>query len=266
MSTLCEGCSGQLQISLSCIPKKWRDQIVASICRLATDDPHPHCEVDFKAYLCQLPEKWRDDLIKALCTAFTLSKCSTDCERCQRVFSTYMLNWPPNWRKLIITAICNIIDCNGCPEDSAPCVTYLITSSTGVDADYEYTYRDCDNTLQAGTIGLGDHITICAIRGTVEINNNFLVVEVLDTCNLSEENCYCFTLTNVETETGIISYKYSYTNCDGDTFTDQSDLADPGSFTTICARPTSIATNFGFSLVKTGLCTDCDDTHTPDGI
>jgi len=254
MSTLCQNCDEQLQVLLKCIPKKWRDQIVYSICQLNNTPPN-HCEIDVAAWLCQLPSQWKKEMIAAICTGFTLSACTTDCARCRRVYSTYLLSFPEDWRDLIITAICNIIDCKGCPTP-VNCVTYVITPSILINEDHPFTYRDCEGVLQSGIISTSDPLTICADEGSVEIDNIFIVTQIDDNCNITTDKCYCFTITNIEVSYGLVAYRFSYEDCNGGIFTTQTQLTDPGSSTVICARPSSIDCNFAFSLVSNGECQD----------
>lgn len=74
--------------------------------------------------------------------------------------------------------------------------------------------------------------------------------------NFPTGNCLCATLTNTETIEGVIPYRFSYSDCNGQDFVDIP-LALQQS-TSICVNPDTLVTNFSHTLITYSPCIgDC---------
>ncbi len=252
MILTCNNCESQLNHSLSCMPAKWRDPIAYSLCKLFESKPR-HCEIDFNFYLCDLPTKWREEMVELLCEAFTVTSCDLDCSQCKSLFTNYLSSFPEEWREKIIIIICDIIQTKGC--HTPPCVTYLITPFIGIDQAYEYTYLDCYRERMTGVITIDDAPIICAIEGSLEIDSRFSVIKISNECDLETDRCLCLTILNILWDVPHFDpHTISYEDCDGNVFTDVDVDGLPS--TQICARPSSIVTNYGYSAISAGPCID----------
>lgn len=251
MILTCNNCESQLNHSLSCIPLKWRDPIVSSLCRLFEDAPR-HCKKDFDFYLCDLPSKWREELVAMICHSFTISSCDYDCQACRNLFCSYLTSLPEEWREKIQVIVCDIIQTKGCTQP--PCVTYLITPFFGINQSYDYNYLDCYRE-RIEAIASTDPIIICAIEGSLNIDPRFNIVKIHNTCDLATDDCLCFTIVNIEWETPhVVPHKISYEDCNGGVFTDVDMEGIP--YIQICAKPLSIVSNFAYSAMSMGTCID----------
>jgi hypothetical protein len=67
-------------------------------------------------------------------------------------------------------------------------------------------------------------------------------------------NCLCSTLTNTETIEGIIPYKFSYSDCNGQDFVDVPLPLQQS--VDICINPATLVVNFSYTLITHSPCTD----------
>lgn len=241
----CNNCENQLNHSLSCIPTEWRDPISRALCLLFEDAPK-HCNEDFSFYLCDLPTKWREELVEMICKAFTITSCNYNCQACRNHFCDYLPSFPEEWREKIQIIICDIVQTKGC--HIPPCVTYLITPFLGIDQAYNYDYLDCYRERIFAS-AYTDPIIICAIEGSINIDPRFNIMKINNLCNLDSDLCYCLNIINIEWDVPhIIAHKMSYEDCNGGIFTDIN-MEEIVSMQ-ICARPSSIVTNFNYSAIS----------------
>lgn len=256
MITICNNCEDQLQRSLCDIPPIWRNQIVNVLCSLFREKPR-HCEIDLAAKLCHLPSEWKDEMVEILCKAFSISACDIDCTACEKTFENYILSIPQKWRLKIINIICDIILTKGCPPPE--CVTYLITPFAEIDHSYPYSYLDCYREL-VNAIIYTEAVIICAIKGSLVIDNRFNVIQINNECNLEDSDCLCLRIHNIEWDVPhVVAHKISYNDCNDGVFVDID--VDEIEYFYICADPTSIVTNFSYAATSSGPCIDVCTTN-----
>lgn len=167
-------------------------------------------------------------------------------------------------------------NCSNCPECEAVdtttttlppigtnCSSYMVSvaSPTGISTDYPYSYIDCEGNVITGTISQYQALTICAIQYTITISPIFTIDQYDEECDIVPEDCKCTLIKNEETESGVAPYAFSYSDCNGNDFVDIA--LDYQETMNICVRPSTLTTNFAFSLTGNTPCIeDCPTTTT----
>jgi len=143
------------------------------------------------------------------------------------------------------------------PPPGGECVTVLVRliDTSVTSGTYAYTYINCEGDIIVGNLAYNSFLNICIVRGSFVISPIFEIVEYDNSCNLLPGGtCVCATLTNMETDTGVVPYKFSYQDCDGGTFTDVP--LDFGEQVNICVNPNTLVVNFAKKLEYFSPCTD----------
>lgn len=164
-------------------------------------------------------------------------------------------------------------NCSRCPEceevltttttttfPPGACVTVLVRliDTTITSGSYPYSYINCEGEIVTGNLAYNSFLNVCIIDNSFVISPIFSIVKYDEGCNLLPGGtCACTRLTNTETESGVVAYKYSYHDCDGGVFTDV--LLDFGDSVDICLNPNTLTTNFAHTLQYSAPCIDsCD--------
>ena len=145
-------------------------------------------------------------------------------------------NTLPSWRRVVPTPI----------------------AQTGLPVLYPYSYIDCDGNLVTGTLTQYQVLNLCAINGSMTVNPVIFSITIYNNeeCEIVPEACICALITNEETETGVVPYKFSYVDCANNIFTDIA--LDYQDSMNICVRRSTLITNFAYSLTNNGACVeDC---------
>lgn len=160
-----------------------------------------------------------------------------------------------------------ITDCSRCPECeevitttttttsivNGRCVTVLVLPFPGIGITlYPYSYIDCEGIVQTGTLGEGDSLNVCMVEFSLVIDPRFIISQYADDCDIIVGGCVSTTLTNLETDAGVSPYAFSYSNCGGGDFSDIP--LDFGDSVIICLNPTTLVTNFRYSLTLASPC------------
>lgn len=157
-------------------------------------------------------------------------------------------------------------NCSKCPEceeiitttttQANTCYSYLvnIAEPTGMSELYPYSYVNCSGNVISGSISQYQALNICALRNTISINPIFTIQEYAEGCEIVPETCSCSEITNEETDPGTVPYVFSYSDCDDNVYTDVS--LTKGMSTFICVKPSTLTTNFNFSMVIGEECVD----------
>lgn len=143
------------------------------------------------------------------------------------------------------------------PPPAPSCYSYLVSAEvqTGMSEQYPYSYINCDGDVVIGTISQYQALNICAVRNSVVIDTSvFTIMEYSNTCEVVPETCTCSEITNEETDPGVEAYVFSYSDCDGNDYVDVPLLEQTSTF--ICVKPSTLVTNFNFSLTIGDPCTD----------
>lgn len=142
------------------------------------------------------------------------------------------------------------------PPSPASCVTYFVYAElqTGTSIQYPYSYIDCEGGLVTGTISQYQALNICAIESSLSINLDIFTVLQYVGCFIVPEACKCTLLFNEETDEGVVPYVFSYSDCADNEFTNIPLDFQEGTY--ICVKPSTLVTNFSFTLTGTDPCTD----------
>lgn len=177
----------------------------------------------------------------------------------------YLCDLPSEWRIQIAKVICKYINpptplnCG----DVKKCETLTSLSSfTVMGSTVCIDYTDENGTLwhrcfDMAKVGL-DLDPKCIMDKAVwdTLTWEQQIQAIIDyACQCHPNYCRSYTLTNTETEDGIVSYQFTYTDCNGNTHT----LPLPkGESITFCRNAqTALTTNFSHSLIDNGVCGEC---------
>lgn len=156
-----------------------------------------------------------------------------------------------------------------------PCVCYTITNPGAGDAPaYSFTYIDCEGVGHTGGLGAGQSTNVCALEESIStlctvIDNGPCETNCPPTTTTTSTTttttlspiCDCYTINNVETESGIVTYEFTYNDCDtGLVVTTPLDFGESASF---CAKFGTVNANFTATFTNFGVCgLDCPPTTT----
>lgn len=156
-----------------------------------------------------------------------------------------------------------------------PCVCYTITNPGAGDAPaYSFTYIDCEGVGHTGGLGAGQSTNVCALEESIStlctvIDNGPCETNCPPTTTTTSTTttttlspiCDCYTINNVETESGIVTYEFTYNDCDtGLVVTTPLDFGESASF---CAKFGTVNANFAATFTNFGVCgLDCPPTTT----
>lgn len=185
MQLSCNNCEEQLNVSLSCIPTKWRNSIVYSLCKILEGKPK-HCSTDFNIYLQELPSEWRKELVILICKIFTLPECDVQCEQCIQLTKDLIPSLPFDWRCAILNAICDIATSKVCipiPPLDPPCdiptsVSYTFTSPNTLVFNWSGSNTNISTPNYNWSLKSGNSVVIAngsTINHTVTITNNSII-------------------------------------------------------------------------------------------
>ncbi len=193
------------------------------------------------------------------------------CNNCEDVIGGYLCDLPSEWRKQIANVICKFLNPTvplNC-TDVKKCETLTTLSAfsiSGSQVCIDYTDENgstvhrCFNMAEVG-LNL-DPKCIMSQEDWDVLTWEQKIQAIIDyscSCQSPQVSCTCYTVHNLETETGTIEYVVNYIDCE---YAAQSTPLAHGDSISFCATTGSVSTNFTKTITNNG---DCGDDCPPLG-